>query len=114
MSKIDQFNDHTYVGADYFEYMRQVEKAMSGDIALVLTPATPGSSAAAVAVSSAAAIAVSSASSPITSTVAPVPSVATVTAKQSDEGWVEVRPRKGKARNRCTTFVCCVVAEWFI
>lgn len=49
MSKIDQFNDHTYVGADYFEYMRQVEKALSGDIVLVLTPATPGSSAAAVA-----------------------------------------------------------------
>jgi len=49
MSKIDQFNDHTYVGADYFEYMRQVEKALSGDIALVLTPATPGSSAAKVA-----------------------------------------------------------------
>ena len=49
MSKIDQFNDHTYVGADYFEYMRQVEKALSGDITLVLTPATPGSSAAKVA-----------------------------------------------------------------
>ena len=49
MSKIDQFNDHTYVGADYFEYMRQVEKALSGDIALVVTPATPGSSAAKVA-----------------------------------------------------------------
>lgn len=49
MSKIDQFNDHTYVGADYFEYMRQVEKALSGDVTLVLTPATLGSSAAKVA-----------------------------------------------------------------
>ena len=49
MSKIDQFNDHTYVGADYFEYMRQVEKALSGDITLTLTPATLGSSAAKVA-----------------------------------------------------------------
>ena len=49
MSKIDQFNDHTYVGADYFEYMRQVEKALSGDITLVLSPATTGSSAAKVA-----------------------------------------------------------------
>lgn len=49
MSKIDQFNDHTYVGKDFFEYLRQMEKALSGDIALVLTPATPGSSAAKVA-----------------------------------------------------------------
>lgn len=49
MSRIDQFNDHTYVGPDFFVYMRQMEKAMSGDITLVLTPATPGSSAAKVA-----------------------------------------------------------------
>ncbi|MDF2907468.1 MAG: hypothetical protein K0R34_2789 [Herbinix sp.] len=49
MSKIDQFNDHTYVGPDYFEYLRQVEKALAGDIILSVTPATPGSSAAAVA-----------------------------------------------------------------
>lgn len=49
MSKIDQFNDHTYVGPDYFEYMRQIEKALAGDIVLALTPATLGSSAAAVA-----------------------------------------------------------------
>ena len=49
MSKIDQFNDHTYVGKDYFEYMRQIEKALAGDIALTLTPATLGSSAAKIA-----------------------------------------------------------------
>lgn len=49
MSKIDQFNDHTYVGKDYFEYMRQIEKALSGDIVLTLTPATLGSSAAKIA-----------------------------------------------------------------
>lgn len=49
MSKIDQFNDHTYVGKDYFEYMRQVEKALAGDIVLSVTPATLGSSAAKIA-----------------------------------------------------------------
>lgn len=49
MSKIDQFNDHTYVGKDYFEYMRQIEKAMSGDVVLALTPAVLGSSAAKIA-----------------------------------------------------------------
>ncbi|MGE4274102.1 MAG: hypothetical protein AB7E31_14775 [Desulfitobacterium sp.] len=45
MSLIDQFNDHTYVGADFFRYLAQVEKAMSGDMVLALTPATLGSSA---------------------------------------------------------------------
>lgn len=49
MSMIDQFNDHTYVGADFFEYMRQMEKALSGDIVLVLIPDTLGSSAAKIA-----------------------------------------------------------------
>lgn len=49
MSKIDQFNDHTYVSKEYFEYMRQIEKALAGDIVLSLTPATLGSSAAKIA-----------------------------------------------------------------
>ncbi len=45
MSKIDVFNDHTYASRDFFEYMRTVENAMSGDINLVVTPSTLGSSA---------------------------------------------------------------------
>lgn len=45
MSLIDKFNDHTYVGKEYFEYMRQIEKAMAGDIVLTLSPATTGSKA---------------------------------------------------------------------
>lgn len=49
MSKIDQFNDHTYVSKEYFEYMRQIEKALAGDIVLSVTPATLGSSAAKIA-----------------------------------------------------------------
>lgn len=49
MSKIDIFNDHTYVTPEFFEYLRMVEKALSGDIVLVLSPATTGSKATAIA-----------------------------------------------------------------
>lgn len=49
MSKIDGYNDNSYVQPDFWRYMAQKEKGMGGDIVAAATPATPGSSAAAVA-----------------------------------------------------------------
>lgn len=50
MSKIDKFNDdiqkHSF--KEFWDYMCAMEKALAGDMVLVLTPATTGSSAAAV------------------------------------------------------------------
>lgn len=45
MSMIDVFNDNTYVSKEFFEYLRGVEGALSGDVVLVLGPAALGSSA---------------------------------------------------------------------
>lgn len=49
MSRIDEFDDHTYASNEFWKYMRSVEKGLSGDVVLACNPSTCGSSAEAVA-----------------------------------------------------------------
>ncbi|MGD9678422.1 MAG: hypothetical protein AB7V16_08775 [Vulcanibacillus sp.] len=47
--KARDFKKHTYTPNEYYDYMTQIENSMSGDMALVVAPATLGSSATAIA-----------------------------------------------------------------